>query len=439
MQVSARDLVAVVRGDKPLLEANEPLVDEAQSLESMYQCALAKSQGLRRLSGYRDALETEQTVGNAVAMPLHMLLKRLHLKTVEASIHAWLFGDERPEAWQAQSASQNLPAVTARRGRTTMKDAQSKRQDLRKMLNSGRLSVAPGAHNALTAKMIVQAGFPAVYMTGSGVANTLLGQADVGLLTLGEMTTMAHYLAEAVDVPVVSDADTGYGNAINVIRTVREFESAGVAGIHIEDKVTPKRCGHIVGKELISVEEMAGKLAAAVDARRDPDFVITARTDARGPLGLEETIERANRYAEAGADAIFPDALLSEDEFRTFAREVRCPKMMNMGGYATTRTTPKLALDVVEEIGFNLVIFPLALVRAGARAIQDFLTGLAERGTAFEEDYIETLVGHPMENWYEFSGIGDVRRLEEKYLSADALKRKYEGGKGYLPTAHDNR
>ena len=116
MQVSARDLVAVVRGDKPLLEANEPLVDEAQSLESMYQCALAKSQGLRRLSGYRDALETEQTVGNAVAMPLHMLLKRLHLKTVEASIHAWLFGDERPEAWQAQSASQNLPAVTARRG-----------------------------------------------------------------------------------------------------------------------------------------------------------------------------------------------------------------------------------------------------------------------------------------------------------------------------------
>ena len=240
-----------------------------------------------------------------------------------------------------------------------MRDAKEKRRDLRKKLASDGLVVAPGAHNALAAKLIEEAGFPAVYMTGSGVVNTLLGQPDVGLITQSEMTAMAHYLAEAVDVPVISDADTGYGNAINVMRTVREFESAGVAAIHIEGQINPKRCGHVVGKELISAEEMIGKLKAAVDARRDPDFVIISRTDARGPAGLDEAIAQANRYHEAGADVVFPDALLSEEELRRFAAEVPCPKMMNMGGYAVKRTTPKLPLETVEEIGFNLVIFPL--------------------------------------------------------------------------------
>ena len=244
-----------------------------------------------------------------------------------------------------------------------MRDAKEKRRELREKLASDRLMVAPGAHNALVAKLIEDAGFPAVYMTGSGVVNTLLGQPDVGLVTQSEMTAMAHHLAEAVDVPVISDADTGYGNAINVMRTVREFESAGVAAIHIEDQINPKRCGHIVGKELVSAEEMIGKLKAAVDARRDPDFVLIARTDARGPAGLDEAIARANRYHEAGADVVFPDALLSEEEIRRFAAEVPCSKMMNMGGYAVKRTTPKLPLETVEEIGFNLVIFPLAVLR----------------------------------------------------------------------------
>ena len=320
-----------------------------------------------------------------------------------------------------------------------MRDAKEKRRDLRKKLASGRLVVAPGAHNALAAKLIEEAGFPAVYMTGSGVVNTLLGQPDVGLITQSEMTAMAHYLAEAVDVPVISDADTGYGNAINVMRTVREFESAGVAAIHIEDQINPKRCGHIVGKELVSAEEMIGKLKAAVDARRDPDFVIISRTDARGPAGLDEAIARANRYHEAGADVVFPDALLSEEEIRRFAAEVPCPKMMNMGGYAVKRTTPKLPLETVEEIGFNLVIFPLAVLRAGVLAMQEFLSGLAARGTAHEIDHIETLRGKPIENWYEFSGIGAVRALEEKYLPSEVVERKYAGGKGYLPASNENR
>ena len=314
-----------------------------------------------------------------------------------------------------------------------MTDARTKRRALRALLDSGELAAVPGAWNALSARLVEEAGFPAVYMTGSGVANTLLGKPDVGLLTMGEMTMMAHYLAEAVSVPVISDADTGYGNAINVMRTVREFEASGVAAIHLEDQVDPKRCGHIQGKELVPCEEMEGKLRAAADARRDDGLVIIARTDARGPAGLDAAIERANRYREAGADMTFPDALLSEEEFETFARSVPGPKMMNMGGYAARRTTPKMPLERIARIGFNVVVFPLAMLRAGARAERDFLVGLRARGTAFEREHIETLKGDPMENWYEFTGIGGIRALEARYLPEDHMGRKYEG-EGYQPS-----
>ena len=315
-----------------------------------------------------------------------------------------------------------------------MGDARSKRKALRTLLASGRLAAVPGAWNALSARLVEEAGFPAVYMTGSGVATTLLGKPDVGLLTMGEMTTMAHYLAEAVSIPLISDADTGYGNAINVIRTVQEFEAAGAAAIHLEDQVNPKRCGHIQGKELVPREEMEGKLRAAADARRDTGLVIIARTDARGPAGLDEAIERANRYREAGADVAFPDALLSEEEYEAFARAVPGPKMMNMGGYAARRTTPKMPLEFLERIGFNVAVFPLATLRAGARAERDFLEGLRARGTDFEREHLETLKGHPMENWYEFTGIGRIRALEARYLPADWMERKYEG-EGYRPEA----
>ncbi len=314
-----------------------------------------------------------------------------------------------------------------------MTDARSKRRRLRDLIAARSLIVAPGAHHGLAAKLIERAGFPAVYMTGSGVSNTLLGEPDVGLLTLTEMTLVARCLASAVEVPVIADADTGYGNAINVMRTVREYEASGVAAIHIEDQVSPKRCGHIVGKELISAEEMVGKLKAAADARTDPDFVLIARTDARGPVGLEEAIRRANLYLEAGADMVFPDALLSVEEFERFAAGVPGPKMMNMGGYAAKRTTPKIPLDVVERIGFNVVIFPLAVVRAGVRAMWDFLEGLKARGTAHEVEYIDGLRGHIVESWYEFTGIGEVRRLEERYLPEAAVSAKYTGGQGYRP------
>lgn len=320
-----------------------------------------------------------------------------------------------------------------------MTDSRDKRKRLRTLLASDRLVVAPGAHNGLSAKLVEEAGFPAVYMSGSGVANTLTGGADVGLLSMNEMAMMARFVAEAVDLPVISDADTGYGNAVNVIRTVREFEAAGVAGIHIEDQVMPKRCGSVAGKEVIRAEEMVGKLKAALDARGDPDFMIIVRTDARGPLGLDEAIRRGRLYAEAGADMIFPDALLSEDEYARFAKEVPGPKLLNMGGYAKKRTTPKMPLSTVEAMGYAMVIFPLAALRSGVRAMMDFLSELARDGTEAENRQIAALDGHAVENWYEFTGMGDMRVLEERYLPADLVERKYSGGAGHMPDSRKGK
>jgi len=314
-----------------------------------------------------------------------------------------------------------------------MKSANDKRRDLRKQLEHGPLVVAPGAHNGLSARLVQEAGFGAVYMTGSGVANTLTGGPDVGLLTMSEMTMMARFMAQAVDIPVICDADTGYGNAINVIRTVREYELTGVAGIHIEDQVNPKRCGSIAGKEVIPIDEAAGKIRAAVEARTDPDFIVIARTDARGAIDLDEAIRRGQAYHAAGADMVFPDALLSVEEYTRFAREVPGLKMFNMGGYAKQRTTPKIPLEQVEAIGYAFCILPLLALRAGVQAMIDTLDAFKREGVAYEIAQIEAFADKPVENWYEFTGISDVRALEDKYLPADAVERKYAGTAGHKP------
>ena len=320
-----------------------------------------------------------------------------------------------------------------------MKDAQSKRRALRAYLDSGRLLVAPGAHNGLSARLVQEAGFDAVYMTGSGVANTLTGGPDVGLLTLSEMTMMARFMAQAAgDIPVISDADTGYGNAINVIRTVREFELTGIAGIHIEDQVNPKRCGSIAGKEVISVDEAAGKIRAAAEARTDPDFLIIARTDARGAVGFEEAVLRGQRYAEAGADMIFPDALLSVEEYETFAKEVPGPKLFNMGGYAKKRTTPKLPLRRVEDMGYAVCILPLLALRAGVQAMIDTLAGFKQDGIDYELRQLEEFADRPVENWYEFTGIAAIREMEDRYMPKDAVEQRYAGTAGHKPGDKDN-
>src|SRR5690348_3319785 len=185
---------------------------------------------------------------------------------------------------------------------------------LRALLEAGQTIVAPGAFDPLSARLVEEAGFPAVYMTGFGTSAALIGRPDVGLLTMTEMAGNAGRIAACVDIPVIADADTGYGNPLNVIRTIGAYEAAGVAGIHIEDQVAPKKCGHMEGKQVIAASEMAQKVRAAVDARTDPDFVIIARTDARAVEGLQSAIERASRYLDAGADVLFVEAVVNEAE-----------------------------------------------------------------------------------------------------------------------------
>jgi carboxyvinyl-carboxyphosphonate phosphorylmutase len=249
------------------------------------------------------------------------------------------------------------------------------------MLKAPGIIVAPGAYDGFSARLIEAAGFQAVYMTGAGTAASHLGQPDLGLATLTEMANHAGHLASCVTLPVVADADTGYGNALNVVRTVREYEKAGVAGLHIEDQVAPKKCGHIAGKQVIPTEEFCDKIRAASEYRTDPDFVIIARTDARAVTGLDDAIERSNRYAEAGADLVFFEAPQTEDEIRRVAREVKAPLLANMviGG-----KTPAIKVAELERLGFKMVIFPAVCMAAAVPAMEKSLAYLKERGTDWQ-------------------------------------------------------
>lgn len=254
----------------------------------------------------------------------------------------------------------------------------------RTLLKKKAVILLPGTFNALVAKLIEAKGFDAVYCTGAGISTSLLGLPDIGLLSLHEMTRMVGYICSAVKLPVISDADTGFGNAINVMRTVWEFEKVGAAGIHIEDQVAPKRCGHVAGKEILPVEEMVGKIRAAVKARTDPDFTIIARTDARSVEGMTKAIERAARYRDAGADMIFPEALETEGEFSEFARAVPgIPLMANMTEFGRT---PYLSLEEFKRMGYRVVVFPVSTLRIAMKAVEEFLTGLKNSGT--QKDFI---------------------------------------------------
>jgi len=249
---------------------------------------------------------------------------------------------------------------------------------LRQMLNEPGTIVAPGAYDGLSARLIERHGFRAVYMTGAGTAASAIGHADVGLVTQTEMATHAGRIASCVALPLIADADTGYGNALNVIRTVREYERAGVAGMHLEDQVFPKKCGHIAGKAVIPMHEFAEKIRAAAENRRDPDFVIIARTDARAVNGLDDAIERGLRYREAGADVIFVEAPQSREEIERVARAIKAPLLSNQvpGG-----KTPPLTVTELEKLGYKIVIFPVVGLMAATLAIEDALKGLRERGT----------------------------------------------------------
>ena len=284
---------------------------------------------------------------------------------------------------------------------------------LRSLLKQPGIIVAPGAHNAFTAKIIEQTGgFQAVYMTGSGAAMSLIGEPDIGLLTMTEMVTQARNLASAVSLPLIADADTGYGNAINVVRTVREYERGGVAAIHIEDQITPKKCGHFEGKQVVSQSEMVGKIRAAVDAREDPDFVLIARTDARAVLGLEEAIKRAQACVEAGADVIFVEAPQSLEELEIIAKSIDAPLLVNMD---EGTKTPLLTVRELEEMGFKIVIFPRSAPCAAAKAIQELMQLLKETGTT--KNFAGRIVTFEERNL--ITGLARYKEMEEKYLTLE--------------------
>lgn len=303
---------------------------------------------------------------------------------------------------------------------------------LRRLIERKRILVAPGCYNALTAKIIERAGFEVAYLSGYGISVSLLGMPDVGLATMTEVHTIARYVANAVSIPVIADSDTGYGNAINVMRTVKEYIQTGVAGIHIEDQITPKRCGHVAGKILVPMEEAVGKFMAADAARKemDPEFVIIARTDARGAVGgsLEEAILRANAYAKAGADMAFIEAPLSQEELRKIVKEVHAPILYNIAG-----VSPHLQIKELEEFGVSLVIYPGVSLRASAKAVWDHVQAIKAEGTQAVIDFQEQMKGHPLEEFHAFAGFPEIRQMEEKYLPKADTVRRYEDTIGYKP------
>jgi methylisocitrate lyase len=246
---------------------------------------------------------------------------------------------------------------------------------LRLAWTAGTIAI-PGAFSALTAKIIERLGFQAVYLSG-GALSAMSGVPDIGLLTLTEFADEARRLANATSLPLLCDADTGFGEAMNVERTVRELEGAGAAGLHLEDQLFPKRCGHLTGKSLIEPEAMAAKIRAAVAAKRDPDFVIIARTDARGVTNFDDAVQRAKLYIAAGADAIFPEALESAEEFARFAREISAPLLANMTEFGKG---PLLTVSELGAMGYKMVLYPLTAFRSAMRATTATLTILRDAG-----------------------------------------------------------
>jgi len=261
----------------------------------------------------------------------------------------------------------------------------SKAARLRELIAKGAITM-PGVPNAAMARQVEQIGFDAIYISGAGMANATAGVPDIGLLTLTEVAQLAGYIAKAVKIPAIVDADTGFGGSENVARTIHELERAGLAGCHIEDQEFPKRCGHLAGKEIVDVDEMVGKIKAAVAARHDPDFMIVARTDARAVEDFDRTVDRAQNYLAAGADAIFPEALQSAEEFRDFANEIDLPLLANMTEFGKS---PLLSFEELSDFGYRMVIFPMSAFRVAMKASEEFLRALKKSGA--QSDWLEKM------------------------------------------------
>jgi methylisocitrate lyase len=283
---------------------------------------------------------------------------------------------------------------------------------LRQRIERPEILIVPGAADALTARLIEQAGFEAVYATGAGISNTLLGMPDFGLATMTEIVEQVRRMTTVVTIPLIADADTGYGNPVNVVRTVREMERAGVAGIQLEDQVAPKKCGHFSGKEVVPAEEMVQKIRAACFARRDPDTVIIGRTDAIATDGLEEAIRRAKLYAEAGADVLFVEAPRTQADMQRIPREIATPLLFNMTEGAVT---PLTSTSELQALGFRIVIFPNAALRVGMYAVRTMLAELRAAGTtAGVLDRMETWA-----NRQQAVGLPEFQQLEQRFVHED--------------------
>lgn len=255
------------------------------------------------------------------------------------------------------------------------------RWSLRELIDRERIIVAPGVYAPSIAMLAERMGFKAVYLSGAALTG-MLGMPDLGVITLTEVAQFTKYIADKISIPLIVDADTGFGEAINVKRTVELLESSGASAIQIEDQVLPKKCGHLKGKQLIPAEEMVKKIIAAVEARRSEELLIIARTDARGVEGLEKAIERAELYREAGADIIFPEALTSIEEFREFAERIKAPLLANMTEFGVS---PLLSAEELAEIGYKIVIFPATTFRASMKASKQILETLKRKGTQRED------------------------------------------------------
>jgi len=279
---------------------------------------------------------------------------------------------------------------------------------LRELLNGPGVIRSLGAHDVFTARLVEAAGLETVFLGGFGTSASLLGLPDVGFITLSEMADAVRRMALRVRIPVVADGDTGHGDLHNVVRTVREFERAGAAGILLEDQVTPKRCGHFQGKQIIPTSEMILKLRAALDARRDADFVLIARTDARAVEGIDGAIERANRYAEAGADVCFIEAPQSRQELERIPREVSRPLLVNM---LTGGVTPILTVEELERLGYKIVVCPIETLLVAGKAIQRVIQSLLSRGRAdLPESEMMTFA-----EVKQVLGLDDVLGLRDKF------------------------
>ena len=289
------------------------------------------------------------------------------------------------------------------------------RQTLKQLLKRNKLLVAPGCFDGLSARLVQEAGFEAAYLSGGAVARSM-GIPDIGLVTMSESIERAVQVVSAINIPIIADADTGYGNAVNLVRSVREFERAGVAAIHIEDQITPKRCGHLDGKEVISLEEMELKLKAALATRSDPDFCIIARTDARGVNGFEDAVKRANAFAKLGVDAIFFEAPQSEAELEEVPKRVpNIPLLVNVfkGG-----KTPMLPMERLEKMGFRIAIYPSETQRAAIHAMRSALSTLKREGTTESIDANLTT----FKDRDKVVGLDDWNKIEREFMAVDAAK-----------------